>query len=57
MASRAPLSSDPALLLEFMHDLLDESDSDDDFDGYLEPEYGPVAHCSAADYEATCSPR
>ena len=57
MASRASLSSDPAFLLELMHDLPEESDSDDDFDGYLEPEYGPVAHRSAADYEATFSPR
>ena len=42
MASRRTLSSDPEFLLEFMHDLPDESDSDDDFDGYLEPDDGPV---------------
>ena len=35
LASRRTLSSDPELQLEFMHDLPDESDSDDDFDGYL----------------------
>ena len=57
MASRTTLSSDPAFLLELMHDLPEESDSDDDFDGYLDPEYGPVAHRSAADYGATFSPR
>ena len=44
MASRRTLSSDPEFLLEFMHDLPDESDSDDDFDGYLEPDDGPVAY-------------
>ena len=27
-----------------MHDLPDESDSDDDFDGYLEPEDDPIAY-------------
>ena len=43
-ASRRTLSSDPEFLLEFMHDLPDESDSDDDFDGYLEPDDGPVAY-------------
>ena len=35
MASRRTLSSDPEFQLEFMHDLPDESDSDDNFDGYL----------------------
>ena len=43
MASRAALPSDPDFLLDLMHDLPDESESDDDFDGYLEPEDGPVA--------------
>ena len=47
----------PRDLLELMHDLPEESDSNDDFDGYLDPEYGPVAHRSAADYGATFSPR
>ena len=49
MASRAALPSDPDFLLDLMHDLPDDSESDDDFDGYLEPEDGPVAYRSAAD--------
>ena len=44
MAARRTLSSDPQFLLDLMHDLPDESDSDDDFDGFLEPEDGPVAY-------------
>ena len=51
MASRAALSSDPDFLLDLMHDLPDESDSDDDFDGYLGPEDGPVAYRSAAEID------
>ena len=46
MASHATLSSDPEHLLEFMRDLPDESDSEDDFDGYLGPDDGPVAYRS-----------
>ena len=47
MASRARLSSDPEYLLEYMHDLPDESDSDEDFDGYLDPDDGPVIQLPA----------
>ena len=45
------------ILLDLMHDLPDKSDSDDDFDGYLLPEDGPIVYCSAAELkdEATCS--
>ena len=43
--SRRPsLPSDPEFLLELMHELPDESGSKDDFDGYLEPDDGPVVH-------------
>ncbi len=35
------LPSDPELLLELIDDIADESD--DEFDGYLDPEDGPVA--------------
>ena len=41
--------------LDLLNDLPDESDSDDEFDGYLEPEDGPVAYRSAAELQA--SPR
>ena len=41
------LSSDPQLLLEFMHELPDESESEDEFDGYLDPEDGPVVLCGS----------
>ena len=41
MASRSTLPSDPTFLLEYIDELPNESDSDDDFDGYLEPEEGP----------------
>ena len=34
-----------------MHDLPDESDSDDDFDGYLEPDDGPVAYRREENFE------
>ena len=44
MASRSSLPSDPDVLLEYLHDLPDESDSEDEFDGYLGPEDGPVAY-------------
>ena len=46
MASCTTLSSDPEHLLKFMHDLPDESDSEDDFDGYLGPDEGPIAYHS-----------
>ena len=44
MESRSALPSDPDVLLEYLHDLPDESDSEDKFDGYLGPEDGPVAY-------------
>ena len=44
MASRRGLglSSDPEFLLELMQELPDASESEDEFDGYLDPEDGPV---------------
>ena len=51
MASRSALPSDPEILLDIMHDLPDESDSDDDFDGYLEPEDGPIAYRNSLELE------
>ena len=51
MASRAALPSDPEFLIDFMHDLPVDSDSDDEFDGYLEPEDGPVVFRSAAELD------
>ena len=50
MASRDTLPSDPHFLLDYMHDFPYESGSDDDFEGYLEPEDGPVAYRSADEY-------
>ena len=47
----ASLPSDPDFLLEYMHDLPDKSDSDDDFNGYLGPEDGTVAYRSTAEFE------
>ena len=41
MPSRSTLPSDPTFLLEYMDELPNELDSDDDFDGYLKPEEGP----------------
>ena len=51
MASRASLPSDPAFLLEYMDDLPSGSDSDEEFEGYLEPQDWPAAYRSAGDYE------
>ena len=51
MASRSTLPSDPEILLDIMHDLPDESDSDDDFDGYLEPEDDPIAYHNSLELE------
>ena len=51
MASHAALPSDPEFLLNLMHDLPDESDSDDEFNGYLEPEDRPVVFRSAAELD------
>ena len=36
------LPSDPEFLLELMQELPDESESEDEFDGYLDPEDGPI---------------
>ena len=59
MASRGKISSDPAVLLEYMEGLSCDFESDDDFDGYLGPEDGPVA-CAAVpevvEREGLCSP-
>lgn len=57
MASRRALPSDPEYLLDLISDLPDESDSDDDFEGYLDPEDGPVAYRSAAELLEGHSPR
>ena len=43
MASQAKISCEPAVLMEYMEGLLCDSESDNDFDGYLGPEDGPVA--------------
>ena len=61
MAARTKLPSDPSFILEYMQDMPSESDSDDDFEGYLGPEDGPVAYRAAADLammerEDACSP-
>ena len=40
MAHKLP--SNPEFLLEYMRDLPDEGESDDDFDGYLDTDDGPV---------------
>ena len=42
MASQAKISCEPAVLLEYMEALSCDSESDDDFDGYLGPVDGPV---------------
>ena len=47
----ARLSSNPEFLLEYLHDIPDESDSDEDFDGYLDADEGPVAYRSVAEFE------
>ena len=44
MASGAYLPSDPNHLLQILDDMLDEIESDDDFEGYLESDEGPVAY-------------
>ena len=59
MASRAKMSCEPAVLLEYMEGLSCDSESDDDFDGYLEPEDGPVACATVPEVverEGLCSP-
>ena len=59
MAPRTKIASDPAVLLEYMERLLCDSESDDDFDGYLGPEDGPVACATVPEVverEGLCSP-
>ena len=59
MVSRAKIPSDPAVLLEYMNGLSCDSKSDDDFDGYLGPEDGPIV-CTTVpqvvEREGLCSP-
>ena len=45
MAHKLP--SNPEFLLEYMRDLPDEGESDDDFDGYLDTDEGPVTDCES----------
>ena len=40
MAKRLP--SDPEFLLDFMREIPDEGESDDDFEGYLDEDDGPI---------------
>ena len=47
--SRTSLSSDPEYLLRCIDDMPDELESDDEFDGYLAPDDGPVAVRSGHD--------
>ena len=47
----AKLPSDPDVLLKYLHDLPDKLDSDEDFNGYLDAEEGPVVYCSAAKFK------
>ena len=59
MASRAKISCEPAVLLDYMEGLSCDSESDDDFDGYLGPEDGPVACVTVPEVverEGLCSP-
>ena len=59
MASHAKISCEPAVLLEYMEGLSCDSESDDDFDGYLGPEDGPVACATVPEVverEGLCSP-
>ena len=59
MASRAKISSDPAVLLEYKEGLSCDSESNDNFDGYLGPEDGPVVCATVPEVverEGLCSP-
>ena len=47
----ARLPSNPEFLLEYLHDIPDESDSNEDFDRYLDADEGPVAYRSVAEFE------
>ena len=44
--SHTSLSSNPVFLLEYIDNLPDESDSDEEFEGYLGPDDGPVTYCN-----------
>ena len=48
---RASLRSDPDFLLEYIDELPDESGSDEEFDGYLGPDDGPIATHSGLNYD------
>ena len=48
--TRGTLPSDPEFLLEYLDNLPNEPESDDDFEGFLEPDDGPIAHRSGHDY-------
>ena len=56
MASRSTLSSNPDVLIEYMDNMPYESESDDDFDGYLEPDEGPVAYRRSQEIEELSTP-
>ena len=59
IASRAKISCEPAVLLECMEGLSCDSESDDDFDGYLGREDEPVACATVPEVverERLCSP-
>ena len=45
-SSHASLPSDPDFLLHSFDEVAEESGSDEEFDGYLGPEDGPVAYLS-----------
>ena len=44
--SRASLPSDPDFLLDYIDEIAEESGSDEEFDGYLGPDDGPVTYLS-----------
>ena len=44
--SHASLSSDPDFLVEYIDNLPDESDSNEEFEGHLGPDDGPVTYCN-----------
>ena len=59
---RANLPSDPEVLLEIMQELPDDSGSEDEFDGYLDEEDGPIVlrasgRCSDESYTSAQLPR
>ena len=59
---RANLPSDPEVLLEIMQELPDDSGSEDEFDGYLDEDDGPIVlrasgRCSDESYTSAQLPR